>query len=73
MSPEISWAVKGFMMNARIPSWPTFSPLTFSLKPVQRMTGMSGRTLTRLRASSIPDIRGMVWSVMTRSKALGSS
>ena len=33
------------MMKARIPSWPTVSPLTFSLKPVLRMIGMSGRIL----------------------------
>ena len=44
MARVISWMVKGFITSSRIPLCPTVPPSTFSLKPVQRMTGMSGRT-----------------------------
>ena len=47
--------------------------LMVSLKPVERMTGMSGRICRISSASSAPVILGMVWSVMTTSKESGSS
>jgi hypothetical protein len=40
-------------------------------EPVTRMTGMSGRTALNSRASSIPVIPGIVWSVTTKKDSQG--
>ena len=40
-------------------------------EPVTRMTGMSGRTALNSRASSIPVMSGIVWSVTTKKDSQG--
>ena len=61
----------GFNRYARIPRAWACSLLINSLKPVQRMIGRSGRRRSAFWASSKPVRRGMVISVMSKSKAMG--
>ncbi len=65
--------VRGFMANALMPASFARSASTRRLKPVHRMIGISGRSARTSLARSSPVISGMVWSVMIRSNANGSS
>ena len=56
----LPWAVIGFVMNLRMPIFRASSFFISSLKPVQRITGMSGRMLRSLLISSAPVIFGIV-------------
>ncbi len=59
------------MMNSRNPCSLKVSWEIIELWPVERITGMSDRLSSIFRVHSIPDMWGMVWSVMIRSKSSG--
>ena len=68
-----SRAMRGFISSALIPAACACCGLTWSLKPVQMITGMSGRSSIIRPAIFRPVICGMVMSVSTRSKACGAA
>ena len=64
---ERSSRVTGFIIKTLIPRVAAFSLDIFSLNPVERIIGISGRICSNSFANLSPVISGMVISVITRS------
>jgi hypothetical protein len=71
MAMAISRLRIGLKANARIPMARTFFSSILALKPVQRITGISGGTAINCSESRSPVIFGIVISVITKSNLSG--
>ena len=63
----------GLVINFLMPIFSISSRLTFSGKPEQRITGISGRMDRMFWANCVPVMFGITWSVITRSNSSGFS
>ena len=64
--------LNGLVTYAAMPSFLACWEDIRSVRPLQRMTGISGRTFMSSSTRRVPVMPGMIWSVITISKACGS-